>query len=169
MMNELKIALLTTLFLATTTAYGLVPSEIEAGAKLLGANMVDEVKFEEGKSTLTAQSKADLAALMNDAKKKGQIEEVKIAAWADKDYPDDSTKSSSQDLKLSAARAKELKEYLNNDLGVRTVNTYNMSERPNPLQKAVGFAPKDDGNSMDGGYIFTRVQRSKAVLMIYLQ
>lgn len=171
MMIKLKLLALTFfLFAATNGNAALVPSEIEAGAKLLGANLVNEVRFDEGKSTLTPKAKADLAAFVNDAKKKGQIEEIKIAAWADKDYPNDNAKSSPQDLKLSAARAKELKEYLNHELGVNTVNTYNMSERPNPLQKAIGFAPQsDDGGFESSGYIFTRVQKSKALLMIYLQ
>lgn len=156
-----------------------VNSEVEAGAKILGANLVDEVKFDEGKTILSDASKKDLQEIVKSARAKGEIAEIKVAVWSDKEYPTDDQKMPKQDVNLANARAQAVKDYLTKNLAINDVNTYNMTERPNPLQKflntssyetkstleASGAAPKKG----DEGFLFTKAQKGKALLMVYLR
>jgi len=157
--------------LASTTIFNglmaeaMVSSEIEAASKILGANLVDEVTFDEGRTSLSEQARAEIRSFVQDASQKGKIVEVRVAVWADKDYPTDSSQPRSSDIKLSAGRAKAMENYLTKDLALNNVSSYNMSEQPNPLQKMVGS--REGG--MNNEFIFTRVNKSKAVLMIYLR
>ncbi len=119
-------------------AEAMVSSEIEAASKILGANLVDEVTFDEGKTTLSEEARAEIRSFIKDASAKGQIIEVKVAVWADKEYPTESSQPRSSDIKLSQSRAQAMENYLTKDLALNNVNSYNMSEQPNPLQKMVG-------------------------------
>jgi hypothetical protein len=155
-------------------------SETEKASQALGAKMSSEVKFDEGKATLTQDSKDKIRDFVRDARAKGKIDEIKVAAWADREYPTKDTKASSADVKLADERLKELKKYLKDDLKVSSVDSYNMTERPNALQKflktptanvkntmeASGAAPKTESET---GLFGQRAQSSKAVLMIYMQ
>lgn len=147
-----------------TLSRAAVPSEIEAASRLIGANLVDQIDFNEGQSTLTEEAKAEIRELVRVAGTKGKITEIKVAAWADKDYETDRDKPSKTDRTLSGDRAQAVKNYLKSNLAIANVNDYNMSERPNPLQKLIPVKSEDGS-----GYIFTRVQKSSAVIMIYLE
>lgn len=157
-----------------------VTTETEQASKLLGAKMVSEVNFEEGKSDLTAASKEEIKAFVASARQNGKIGEVKLAVWSDREYPAKDTKASKADVKLAEDRAKTLSNYLKKDLKVDSVNAYNMTERPNALQKfvktptekvkstmeATGAAPVTEAET---GVFSQKAQAKKAVLMLYMK
>ncbi|MBO9666977.1 MAG: hypothetical protein J7501_09205 [Bdellovibrio sp.] len=173
--------LLTTAFVLTCAFQAhAVSSETEASSKALGANMTEEISFDEGKATLTDSAKKEISQFVKTAKDKGKIHEMKIAVWADREYPSKDTKASPADVKLADERAKALKEYMKKELAVSNVNTYNMTKRPNEMQKflqtqtattketmeKMGAAPS---TSKDTGMFKQRAQSSKAVMMIYME
>jgi uncharacterized protein (DUF1800 family) len=155
-------------------------SETEASSKAMGANMTEEIAFDEGKATLTDSAKKEISEFVKTAKDKGKIHEMKVAVWADREYPAKDTKASKADVSLADERAKNLKEYLKKELAVNNVNTYNMTKRPNEMQKflrtqtaetketmeKMGAAPS---TSKDTGMFKQRAQSSKAVMMIYME
>jgi len=176
-LNSLLIAFFS---LALTQAHAGVSTETEQASKLLGAKMVSEVSFDEGKSSLSDSSKEEIKAFVASARESGKIGEVKLAVWADREYPAKDTKASSGDVKLANERAKSLSNYLKKELKVDSVSSYNMTERPNALQKfvktpaekvkstieATGAAPKTDAET---GFFNQKAQAKKAVLMLYMQ
>jgi len=177
MLQAIAIALVTA---AMVPAMANVSSETEQASQLLGAKMVSEISFEEGKSSLTEASKEEIKALVASARQSGNIGEVKLAVWADREYPTKDTKASKGDVKLADERAKALTNYLKKDLKVESVSSYNMTERPNALQKfvktptekvkstmeATGAAPKTESET---GIFNQNAQAKKAVLMVYMK
>ncbi|MNK01234.1 hypothetical protein D3C87_190290 [compost metagenome] len=155
-------------------------TETENASKALGASQVSEITFEEGKSTLTQESRNEIREMVKDAEKSGKISEIKAAVWADREYPVSDTKAPKADIKLAEDRAKELKKFIKNELKVSDVKTYNMTERPNAMQKLLstptaqmketlegsGAAP---GTEKEKGLFNQKAQASKAVLMIYMK
>ncbi|MFM6927090.1 MAG: hypothetical protein ACKOX6_01425, partial [Bdellovibrio sp.] len=126
-----------------------VTSETEASSKALGAKMANEISFEEGKTSLTDTSKQEIRDFIKTARDQGKIGEVKVAVWADREYPSPDTKASDADVKLANERAKELKGFLKKELAVNDVNTYNMTQRPNALQKFIHTPTANMKNTME--------------------
>ncbi|WP_413582392.1 hypothetical protein [Bdellovibrio sp. HCB288] len=164
---------------ATNTAFAL-DAETESASKALGAKMVSEVSFEEGKSTLTETAKTDIRNMVSEASKKGKIDELKVAVWADREYPTEGTKASKQDVKLANDRARVMKDFIKDELKVSSVETYNMTERPNALQKFIktdtaktktametsGAAPRTTDET---GFMGRKAKSSNAVIMVYMK
>ena len=158
-----------------------VSSEMEGASKALGANLVSEVSFDQGSASLNETTRAEIRDLIKSAKDSGKkINKVQIAAWADREYPAKDTKASKGDVQLAERRLKEVRTFMQNDLKVNHVASYNMTKRPNALQKllntpenktkkaleANGAAPV---TTEDTGLFGQRAQSSKAVLLIYLE
>lgn len=96
------------------------------------------IVFEEGKSTLSNENKKQLKKLSYRAHKdKRNIDEIRILAWSDKEYPEPEKKKASQDeILLAANRAQEIKNYLEEDLSeYEDIDSYNMARRPDFLSK----------------------------------
>lgn len=177
MLQALAIFLVTASFVPAMAA---VSSETEQASQLLGAKMVSEVNFEEGKADLTDASKKEIREFVASARQSGKIGEVKLAVWADREYPTPDTKASKADVKLAEERAKNLSKYLKSELDIKHVSTYNMTERPNALQKfvkspteqvkstmeATGAAPKTESET---GVFHQKSQSKKAVMMVYMR
>ncbi|UXR63328.1 hypothetical protein EZJ49_09600 [Bdellovibrio bacteriovorus] len=152
--------------------------DTESTGKSMGAKVVSEISFEEGKAILTDETKNDLREKVKEAQQQGKIDEMKVAVWADREYPAEGTKASKQDVTLANDRAKALKNFIKDELKVNSVNTYNMTERPNALQRFVrtdtaktktameerGAAPRTQDET---GFFNQRAKASKAVIMIY--
>lgn len=155
-----------------------VSTQVEAAAKGMGAAKVTEVTFDAGATQVSDGMKADVKKAIEEARGSGQVKEVRLVVWADREYPADGTKASPQDVKLADARGDQLQTYLKNDLKVDKVTAFNMAKRPNTIQKwfntktaatkggleATGGAPK---TSAETGMLNQNAQASKAVLMIY--
>lgn len=151
----------------------------QEAASRLGASDYKEITFDKNTTTLTPEQKAEIQNTINMASQKGKIDEVKILVWADKEYPSEKGKLDKSDVRLAKERIKNLNNYLKKDLRISDVDTYNMTERPNALQKffhtseaqvkstteSSGAAPTAENT----GIFDIKDQASKAVVMVFLK
>lgn len=96
------------------------------------------IVFDKGKSNLSAVDKTALQELAEKAHKSSKrIDEIRILAWADKEYPDKVTgKTKEKDINLASERAERIKDYLESDLKeTEDIDGYNMARRPNLFSK----------------------------------
>lgn len=94
--------------------------------------------FDKGKSSLSETSKEHLRSLAARAHKAGKpIEEIKVLAWSDKEYPDKvKGKASTGDIILASERAQEIRNYLEVDLKEsEDIDSFNMARRPDLISK----------------------------------
>lgn len=148
-------------------------------ADRLGAQQVKEISFDKNSSSLTEAQKTEIRNAVTEAAQKGKIDEVKVLAWSDKEYPAEKGKQSKEDVALAKKRIEDLKMFLKKELKVSSVDSYNMTERPNALEKffhtsdakvkdtteAMGAAPAE-GNT---GIFDMKAQASKGVVMIFMK
>ncbi|KHD89617.1 MAG: hypothetical protein OM95_02510 [Bdellovibrio sp. ArHS] len=168
------------LSLVSMKAAAAVDSETETASKNLGAAMVTEISFDEGQAALNDSAKEEIRGLIKSAKESGKIDELKVAAWADREYPAKDTKASKSDIDLAKKRGENIKAFVKKELAVNDINTYNMTERPNALQKFFktptektktaleqsGSAPKTQDET---GFFGQKAKASKAVIMVYME
>jgi hypothetical protein len=95
------------------------------------------IVFNKGQSTLSSINKENLRTLATRADKANRpVSEIKILAWADTEYPDKiSGMASTADIILASERARIIREYLEEDLKAREVDSYNMAKRPGLVSK----------------------------------
>lgn len=150
----------------------------ESKAPVVAGTEYTTILFPEGRASLDTLSKENLKALANKAhKSKKEINEIRILAWADKEYPDKVTgKASSKDIELASKRAQKIKDYLVSDLKeMEDIDAYNMAKRPNLLSKLLQndeYAVKEafetagaTGEKLpDGSVSYTKA--SKAIVII---
>lgn len=148
-------------------------------ADRLGATQVKEVSFDKSSDKLTDAQKADIRAAIQEAAQKGKIDEVKVLAWSDKEYPSENGKQTKEEVGLAKKRINYIKSFLKEELKIKSVDTHNMAERPNSLEKmfntsdakvkntaeASGAAPTE-GNT---GIFDLKAQASKGVVMVFLK
>ncbi|WP_413290401.1 hypothetical protein [Bdellovibrio sp. HCB337] len=180
MKKTMSLTTLTALLLIASGSYAAPTAETEQASASLGAAKVSEVSFEAGKATLTKEAQDEIRTTIQDAMKQGKIGEVKAAVWADREYPVEENKAPKQDVKLASDRADALKKFIKDELKVKDVNTYNMAERPNALEKFVNTSDAKVKTAMEGsgaapktekekGLFNQKAQASKAVIMIYVK
>lgn len=104
-------------------------------AKLMGYSDSAEIDYKKGSKSLTSGEKQELDELVSKAASKGEIEEVKVLAWADKEYPAEGQKVTKKDKNLADDRAKAVENYLKKKHNLSKVETFNMAERPNAMEK----------------------------------
>ncbi len=145
---------------------------------MLGATQVKEITFDKKSASLTDAHKETLRTAINEASQAGQIVEMKVLAWSDKEYPSPTGRQSREDVKLAKKRISDIKSYLKS-LKISNIDTYNMTERPNALQKLfhtqtekvknttemAGAAPTADQT----GLFDNKAQASKSVVMIFMK
>jgi hypothetical protein len=175
MFKKLAPFLVATAFVVTAHAW----TTTQDAADRLGANQVKEVAFDKNSDKLTDAQKNEIRAAVNEAAQKGKIDEVKILAWSDKEYPAENGKQTKEEIGLAKNRIKHLKAFLKDELKVKDVDAYNMAERPNSLEKllntsdakvkntteSAGGAPTE-GNT---GIFDLKAQASKGAVMIFLK
>lgn len=96
------------------------------------------VVFEKGQATLASSSKQNLKELAQKAHRSGKrIEEIRILAWSDKEYPDEVRGgATTSDIILATERAEKIRTFLEDDLGeAEDIDAYNMAKRPDLLSK----------------------------------
>ncbi|WP_374073430.1 hypothetical protein [Bdellovibrio bacteriovorus] len=178
--TKLFVICLTLLSLVSIKAFAAVDSETETASKALGAKMASEISFDEGQATLSDGAKEEIRSLVQTAKEGGKIDELKVAVWADREYPTKDTKASKSDIALAKKRADVIKSFIKDEMKVGSVNTYNMTERPNALQKFLrtpeskvkttletsGAAPR---TSSETGVFGQKAKASRAVIMVYME
>lgn len=143
-------------------------------AQETGAVSVTEVNFEKGSFVLTEGSRAALRDLASKAKASHKIDEVKVLAWADRDYPADAkNKASKADKTLADKRAAAIRDFVKAELALDDVDTYNMTERPGAISSL--FNTEDSKlkqafenagvTSADGKSITGKASRAVVMLM----
>ncbi|MBY0415063.1 MAG: hypothetical protein K2Q18_12910 [Bdellovibrionales bacterium] len=95
------------------------------------------LEFDKGTQGLSNSSKRDLKEFIMSAQKEGrEIDDIKILAWADKEYPAKETALSDRDVKMATERTKSIEKYLKDDLKTDgNYATYNMAKRPNKVSE----------------------------------
>lgn len=110
--------------------------ETETAANQLNASKVREVNFEKNSHVLTEGSREALREMVREARTNGEIDEVKILAWGDVAYPADRQADvSDREKELAEKRAAAIESFVKSDLELDSVETYNMTERPNAMQE----------------------------------
>lgn len=96
------------------------------------------IVFDEGKSSLKDLNKKNLNRLVKKAQKaKTPIEEIRILAWSDNEYPDKlEGETTAKDQEIASKRGKAIKDYLEKKLrDANDIDAYNMAKRPDLLSK----------------------------------
>jgi len=94
---------------------------------------VTVVEFDSGGADVSPSERAAIRALVLGARDDGAVGEVVVAAWADKAV-EDKTAASPKTSSLAEKRAANIKNVLA-ELGVKSVQTYNMAEKPNWFER----------------------------------
>lgn len=98
------------------------------------------VIFDKGKSSLEGLSRQDLMQLVKKAQRqKFPIDEIRILAWADTEYPDKvSGETSKEDIQIASERALEIKDFLKAKFkDANDIDSFNMAKRPDLLSKVL--------------------------------
>lgn len=96
--------------------------------------------FNVGRSNLSENDKENLKELSTRAHRtKKSIYEIRVLAWADKEYPEEvNSMVKMQDVKLASDRAKKIKRYLKENLNkYENIETFNMAKRPHLISKLI--------------------------------
>lgn len=149
---------------------------VSDGPPVLGTHYTTVV-FAKGKNNLSDDDKKLLSDLVYRAHETDKrIDEIRILAWADKEYPDQKTEAARRDIKLATDRAQAIKKYIEDDLKeTEDIDSFNMARRPDFLSKLlrddefkVKEAFKESGATAstlpDGSVSYTKA--SKALVII---
>ena len=108
---------------------------IQAAANVQASN-VTEIKFDKNSYTLSASARESLTNTIDEARKSGAIDGIKVVAWADQEYPTSQQKKlSKHDRELAEKRGDAIKKFIKTSLNEGGVKTYNMAKRPNSLSE----------------------------------
>lgn len=143
------------------------------------ATFVTEIQFPKKKMALTAEDKAKLKKIFEQARVRGQVADIKSVAWADSEYPSVHTKKLSKaQITLAQNRNSSIENYfksLNEATGSK-FSSYNMAERPDAVSTLLGTANARIKKSLEVAGIpntDTSVKNpskaSKAIVMIILK
>lgn len=95
-----------------------------------------EIEFKPGSSELSTASRTAIKNTLAEASKAGSIDEVKILAWSDEEYPSKQQGALPAPAKrLADQRSDKVSDYVNSLKYKVDVDRYNMAERPNVLQR----------------------------------
>lgn len=96
------------------------------------------IQFKRGTSVLTEENKRHLNALAAKASRTGrEIEEIKVLAWADREYPNSKNeKLKTRDIILANERASVIREFIRKDLhSQEPIDVFNMAKKPGLIQQ----------------------------------
>lgn len=96
------------------------------------------VQFERGRSVLSEENKKFLDALARKSSRTGrEIAEIKILAWADREYPSGKNeKVKTREVILANERARVIRDFLRKDLHAKNqIDVFNMAKRPDILDQ----------------------------------
>lgn len=102
------------------------------------ASQVAEISFDKGSALLNENARQSLIKVINQARSTGlKIDDVRVAAWADREYPTNKQeKLSKADRELADKRGLAVRDFLKTSLSISDVDTYNMAQQPGMFAKA---------------------------------
>jgi len=120
---------------ASQRAESLPPStEAKIVAQEQKASYVTEISFATGSSKLSDSAKLKLDETLNRARQAGTIDDIKVIAWADHEYPSKAKKKlSKRQVALAGGRGEVITNYFK-PLTPASIDNYNMADRPNALE-----------------------------------
>lgn len=117
------------------------PTNVNVAASQ-NASQVLEIAFDKDSAELTEAARQSLNNVINAAQSSGKIEDVKVIAWADADYPSvQQKKLDRHERDLADRRATAVRDYVKANSNAGKIDTFNMAQRPNGLQRL--FNSKD--------------------------
>lgn len=135
------------------------------------------VQFEKGSHALSQSGREELNRVAQMGSSTGhKIDQIKILAWADREYPADGSKATKRDVNLADSRADVIKTYIKDDLHTNaSIDKHNMAKRPgffSELVKTDDYKMKKNiqGDSSTPSYesekLFNGSKESKAIVLI---
>lgn len=105
-------------------------------AQAVDANAYVEIQFEPGASNLSETQKDSIRAMIDRSKARGEIDEIMVLSWADKEYPGKEEKRlTNKQVELAAKRGRAIKDFIGRVESDIDVDRYNMAKRPGMLAK----------------------------------
>jgi hypothetical protein len=140
------------------------------------ASYVIEVSFDKGAATLTPSAMDRIDETLQRARRDGTLDQVKVIAWADREYPSSAKKDlGKKQRELADRRAKAIGDYISPQTQA-SVEKYNMAARPNAMQKLVSSSDARIKRSLEDAGIATTAHdlrypenASKAMVMVILK
>lgn len=145
-----------------------------AAAAQLDASYVSEIEFRKNTAALDIAARESLRRLVQEARKAGKIDEIKVAVWADRPYPSvGKQKLNEKERNLAYERARAIEDYLE-ELEVGDIDIYNMAERPNALERLMNTSDAKVKNVLEsaglsGPGTVLNSKTSRAVVMVVLE
>ncbi|MGZ3723187.1 MAG: hypothetical protein ACXVA9_09665 [Bdellovibrionales bacterium] len=158
-------------------AESLPPSaEAKIVAQKEKASYVSQISFDKGSAKLTTSAMDKIDEMIQRARRDGAIDDVKVIAWADQEYPSSAKKTlNKRQLELAAKRAEAISSYIKQQ-SAASIHKYNMAERPNPIQELVASPDARIKRSLEDAGIATTAHNlrypenaSKAMVMLILK
>jgi hypothetical protein len=131
-----------------------------------------EIVFQADTSQLTPESQAKLDALIVDAHKRGQIDQVKVLSWGDISYPPTGGARAPKGQKdLAKNRNEAIESYIERKNASLYVESYNMAERPSALQDLLNTSEARVKSSLEKSGISRDTTRrgSRAMVMVIVR
>lgn len=151
----------------------------QSAAKDLGAVTVSEVKFSAGRVVLSEDEQRDIKNSVEEARKDGKIKEVKVIAWADREYPAEGVTATTESIQLADHRADRIRSFLKEHCAVDSVTVYNMAKRPNSVQELLNTSQstvkenlEKGGNApsrSETGFLGLKGKASSALVLVFLK
>lgn len=165
---------------STNYASAYVNSETRKAASRAGAATVTEISFSKESTDLSDSAKKELQQTIVGASKKGEIKEVRVAAWADQEYPPKGVDLAKSQIELAEKRAEGVQTFLEKSLNITGVSTINMAERPSGIQNMLKTPGSKTKNTLENsgaaptgsdqtGLFGLKGKASEALVMIYFK
>lgn len=114
-------------------------SKTSQAAARVGAEEYTSISFDKGSAALSEANRAKLRELASKTQNSGKVDEYKVLAWADREFPAEGQKAGRADIDLAKARAESVRKFLEDDLDAKAdVEKFNMAERPGSMASWFG-------------------------------
>lgn len=135
-------------------------------ATKLGGTEYKEVLFARNATNLTDAQKEEIRSVVSNAASRGTIDHVKIMAWSDVDYPPQAINQTKGEVALTQDRLSYLQAFVKSDLKVANVEMYNMTDRPDSIDRLVSSV----GTPGSATEVYDdRAQASKGVIIVFMK
>lgn len=159
-------------------ASAMLSEQTQQAAISLGATGLGEIEFGAGSDSISDQGRAEIRNVVDEARKKGELDHIKVLAWSDQEYPVAKTSQSKASIDIAQRRIKTIEAFFKSDLKIKKVIGFNMAERPGKfkelfntqdakVKKTTEIAGAAPVQQSDTGLFGENGQASKAVFMIF--
>lgn len=127
------------------------------------------VLFDAGNTKLTQESQQTIEGLLTEAKTHGNIDEVKVITWGDKDRGNGKLPKAEQ--RLAADRADEIKSFVKQKATNISVSTINMAKKPGALYDLLNHSNKVVRDQLEKSGLAAKEggKASRAIVMVVMK